>query len=100
MTTTRTPLEPLSRIEITESAVKLFTEMEALRLACRCAPIDPQRYYLHQHCARCVERRKVHVELHKELRLPPWDLILGLWSPGKPHWKALTAAARELGLAP
>jgi hypothetical protein len=100
MTTTRTPLEPPTRIEISEGAVALFLEMEALRLACRCEPVDPERYWLHEPCASCVERRKVHVQLHKELGLRPWFMVLGLYSPGKPLWKALQAAARELRLVP
>jgi hypothetical protein len=99
MTTTRTPLEPPTRIEISEGAVQLFLEMEALRQSCCCEPVDPDQYWLHEKCAACVTRRKVHVELHRELGLRPWDMILGLWSPGKPLWRALQAATRELGLA-
>jgi len=74
--------------------------MEVLRQGCRCEPIDPEHYFLHEPCASCVERRKVHVELHRELGLRPWFMVLGLWSPGKPLWKALQTATRELGLAP
>jgi|SRR6516162_670290 hypothetical protein len=96
MATTRTPLEPPTRIEISESAVQLFLEMETLRQSCRCEPVDQEHYWLHEPCASCVARRKVHIDLHKELGLRPWDMILGLWSPGRPYWKALQAAAREL----
>jgi len=98
MTTTRTPLEPPTRIEISESAVQLFLEMETLRQSCCCEPVDPDKYWLHEKkCASCITRRKVHIDLHNELGLRPWFMILGLWSPGKPLWKALQAATRELG---
>jgi len=97
MATTRKPVEPPTRIEISERAVKLFLEMEQLRQSCRCEPVDPVRYWEHEKCAACVTRRKVHVELHNELGLRPWFLILGLYSAGKPLWKALTAAAKEMG---
>jgi len=100
MATTRTPVDRPLRVEITESAVQLFLEMETLRQSCRCEPVDPKRYWLHEPCAACVTRRKVHVELHNELHLRPWDMILGLWSPGRPYWRALQAAARELRLVP
>src|SRR5262245_12691186 len=87
MTTTRTPREQPLQIEITEHAVGIFLKMEELRRACSCGP----------KCAACVARRKAHNELNKELGLRPWDWVLSLWEPGKPLWKALQAAAREMG---
>src|SRR5262245_28880418 len=97
MVTTRTPHEPPTRIEISENAVGIFLKMEEFRRACCCEAVDPARYWLHEKCASCVARRKAHIELHNELGLRPWDMILGLWSPGKPLWKALQAAAKEMG---
>lgn len=99
MTTTRRPVELPSRIEISERAVQLHLEMERLRLACHCEPV-PEQYWLHEKCEACVARRKTHVELHNELGLRPWFLILDMYSPGKPLWKALQTAAQELRLVP
>jgi hypothetical protein len=99
MTTTRRPVELPSRLDISERAVQLHLEMERLRLACHCEPVDPVNWRQHE-CEACVARRRAHVEIHNELGLRPWFLILDMYSPGKPLWKALETAARELRLVP
>src|SRR5262245_45212837 len=97
MSTNRTPREQPLRIEISEHAVGIFLKMEELRRACCCGPVDPKQYWKHEKCANCVARRKAHIELHNELRLKPWDMVLDLYNPGKTLWLALTAAAKEIG---
>jgi hypothetical protein len=59
--------------------------------------VDPVNWRLHEKCSACVARRKAHAEIHNELGLRPWFLILDMYSPGKPLWNALQTAVREFG---
>src|SRR5262245_1279535 len=95
MATKRTPIDRPFRREISDNAIGIFLKMEELRRACRCEPVDPDRYWEHEKCAACVARRQAHVELHNELGVRPWDLVFDLWSPEKESGKVLQAGFRQ-----
>jgi len=101
---------------ITPRAVKLFEKMR--RLPCVCKPRDwgqDQYYKWPGPCFHCKERGRLKYEIHRELRLYPWETAVEDPEAGSPYpvgswayendepnleaqarWRALEQAAREM----
>src|SRR5262245_39862087 len=72
MSTKRKPISRPPRVQITQLAIRLFTEMAAL--SCTCAARDQGGECRgHEQCAGCTKWWELHARLHHELRCRPWE---------------------------
>jgi hypothetical protein len=85
MTTNRTPLRRPGLPQVSARAIELFEQLERARRARRrstdCTLSGPQDYCSGR-CRACQQWWDLHDELHRELKLRPWQ-----WPcvPSNPH---------------
>jgi hypothetical protein len=112
--TRRTPISRQYTPSITETAIKVFMEMQ--RCYCTCPPRDPDNPGARKDCSGCAKWWALHSDLCHELGKRPWQwpciedpragnpeplgtLNHAEWRPdeeARARWRALEAGAREL----